>query len=134
MRDAVEEIYQFMLLMHKETKYSKFKVNEEKAKKQVESCLQYGFCYFDGKCLMLGKVFRPWLSDDVCAADVLLYTKADSRGEGLAKHAVKEYIKWAEDLGAIDIKIGQSTGTTEKEFNKLAESLGLKKIGALYNV
>lgn len=134
MEDEIEEIFQFMLLMHEETKYSKFSVNKEKAKNQVAFCIDNGFCYFDKECLMLGKAFFPWLSDDLCAADVLLYTKAESRGKGLAKKAVKAYIEWAEKIGAIDIKIGQSTGTTEKEFNKLADSLGLKKIGALYNV
>lgn len=134
MEDEIEKVFDFMLLMHEETRFSKFKVNKEKAMNQVRECLSNGFCDFNGECLMLGKAFKPWLSDDLCTSDILLYTKKGSRGKGLAKQAVERYLDWGKKIGAVDISLSQSTGITEKEFENLADSFGLKRIGALYNV
>jgi len=130
----VQDIYVVIMDMHKTTGYSKFTTNESKIIEMIKDRLNTGFVYFDGECLLMGNVFTPWFSDDICASDTLLYTLKGSRGKGLAKIAVKSFIKWAKELGSVEISFGQTTGVNEKEFNKMAESLDLKKIGAVYYV
>lgn len=130
----VDEIIVVLYKMHDETVYFTYSINEGKARDTVNYCLDSGFVYFDGKCVMLGHCVSPWFSDDTTASDILLYTLKEYRGNGLAKGAVRTFIDWAKKKGANNIKIGQSTGVNEKEFNKMADSLGLNKIGAVYNV
>lgn len=132
--DIVQDIYNVIMEMRDNTGYSKFTPNEGKIKSMIQSRLDNGFVYYDGMCLLIGNAFKPWFSDEICASDTLLYTRKDHRGKGLAKIAAKSFIDWAKENGATQISFGQSTGVNEKEFNKMADSLGLNKTGAVYYV
>ena len=132
--NLVDEIYKTIIEMHENTGYSKHSINEYKIKSMIQDRISNGFVYFDGKCLMLGNAYTPWFSDEIFASDTILYTKKEHRGEYRAERAVKDFIEWAKEIGATNISISQSTGVNNKEFNSLAEKLGLIKIGAVYNV
>ena len=132
--DLIQNIYDVIIEMHGNTKYSKFTTNENKIKEMIKASLKNGFIYYDGMCLLIGSVFTPWFCDDIFASDTLLYTRKEHRGKGLAKIAAKTFIQWAQENGATQISFGQSTGVNEKEFNKMADSLGLNKVGAVYYV
>lgn len=133
-QDIVEDIFNIIMDMHGSTGYSRFSTNEAKIRDLIKDRISNGFVYFDGKCLLMGNAYRPWFSDDICVSDTLLYTLKEFRGKGLAKIAVKSFIDWAKEIGSVEISLGQTTGVSEKEFIKMADSLGLKKIGAVYNV
>jgi GNAT superfamily N-acetyltransferase len=132
--ELIQSIYNVIIEMHENTQYSKFTTNEDKIKDMIIARLDNGFIYYDGMCLLIGSVFTQWFCDDVFAADTLLYTKKEHRGKGLAKIAAKTFIQWAQENGATQISFGQSTGVNEKEFNRMADSLGLNKVGAVYYV
>lgn len=133
-KELINEIYVVIMEMRDNTGYSKFEPNENKIKSMIESRLKNGFVYYDGRCLLIGNAFTPWFSDDICASDTLLYTRKEHRGQGVAKIAAKSFIDWAKENGATQISFGQTTGVNEKEFNKMADSLGLTKTGAVYYV
>lgn len=130
----IQEVYDTIMQMRDETTYAKFKPNKEKIIASIEYCMNSGFLYFNGKCLMMGKSYTPWHGDELCACDVLLYTKAEYRGNGEATKAVEAFIDWAKSIGADDIKLGQTTGIKPEEFNNLAKRYGMKKIGETYHV
>lgn len=120
--------------MRETTMYSQFEPDEDKIKKLILFCSEKGFLYLKDGCLMLGRTYTPWFNNDLCASDVLLYTIKESRGKGLATEAIKSFIDWAKNKGAVSISISQSTGTNREEFDKMSENLGLQKIGAVYHV
>lgn len=128
------DIYDCIMDMRLETAYKKLTPDPEKMKKIIRWCHENGFLYYDGKCLMLGKTFTPWYNNDVHASDILLYTRKEHRGKGLAAKAIDEFLKWAKDKGASDIKLSQSTGITASEFQALADKFNLKKVGEVYCV
>ncbi len=128
------EIYEFLLDMHKESRFSKFEINKEKAISTIDSLIGNSFIYYDGECLFIGRKFQPWYSDEIHASDFIMYTKKSGRGKGLAKKAIIEFIEWAKNNGATSISIARSSGINEESFKNLSESLGLKRIGEIYNV
>ncbi len=129
-------IYECLCEGHASTAYKSIPMNSEKMMQLIEFCIQDGFVYFDGECLMLGKTFEPWFSDEIAASDIVLYTIKGSRGKGLAKKAVECFIDWANSKGVKrgNITLAQSTGTNSKEFKRLAEAFNMTKVGEVYNV
>lgn len=130
----LKDCFDIVMEMHANTQYSKYAVDEKDILQMIANHIVNGFVYLNEGCLFIGKAYTPWFGGCNFASDVLLYTKKESRGKGLAKEAVQEFIKWGKSKGAVSITIGQSTGVNEKEFNNLAEGLGMKRIGAVYNV
>lgn len=128
------DIYDVIMEMREETAYAKFSPVPEKIMNTIIYCYEKGFLFFNGKCLMMGKAYQPWYNDDTHATDILLYTRKEYRGQGLAVEALEAFFQWATAIGANDVKISQSTGITGTEFNKLANKFNLKKIGYVYNV
>jgi len=128
------DILEVILEMHKETVFSRLNPDFDKMLRSIESIIENGFVYYDGKCLFMGKLFKPWYNDDIHATDFITYTRKDFRGEGLAKLAISQFIEWAKEKGATSIKISQSSGIKNKEYSAMAKSLNLKKVGEIYNV
>lgn len=129
-----EEIFDMIMEMHKNTRFSAHSVIKEKIITFIEYHLREGFMFFDGECLMMGRLYAPWYNDEIHATDSLLFVKPKAQGKGLAKIAIKEFILWAKSKGATDITIAQSSGVNLNKFQYLAASLGLNKIGETYNV
>jgi GNAT superfamily N-acetyltransferase len=133
-QQLLKDCFDIVMDMHANTQYKNYPVNESDILQMIANHIIGGFVRLKDGCLFIGKTYTPWFGGCKFASDVLLYTKKESRGKGLAKEAVKEFIKWGKSNGAVSITIGQSTGVNEKEFNGLAEGLGMKRIGAVYNV
>lgn len=130
----LEDCFGIIMDMHANTQYKKYQVSEAAILQAITNHIANGFIFLKDGCLLMGKVYTPWFGGERFASDTLLYTKKESRGNGLAKEAAKAFITWSESEGAVSISIGQSSGVNEKEFNALAEGLGMKRIGAVYNV
>jgi len=133
----LDEIYQLILEMRKETAFIKMDIDEtteEKIKATINWCYTNGFLYFCGECLMLGKIYTPWYNNQKHATDILLYTKKESRGKGLASKALSRFIEWAQDNEAHDITLSRSTAINKEEFKMLMTKHGLGKVGEIYSV
>lgn len=133
-QQLLKDCFDIVMDMHTNTQYKNYPVNEADILQMIANHIVGGFVHLKDGCLLIGETYTPWFGGCKFASDTLLYTKKESRGNGLAKEAVKEFIKWGKSNGAVSITIGQSTGVNEKEFNGLAEGLGMKRIGAVYNV
>lgn len=129
-----DEIFDMIMEMHKNTRFSVYEVDQEKIQKFIEFHINKGFVFFEDGCLMLGRACSPWYNNNIHASDSLLFVMPESRGKGLAKKAISKFIEWAKERGARDISIAQTSGVNLNNFKGLAESLSLKKVGEVYNV
>ena len=68
----------------------------------------------------------------ITTCDLFLYVLPEHRGSLAALRLIKEYEKWAIDLGATRINLGITTGLLEAETGKLFEAAGFKHSGHLY--
>ena len=106
--------------------------SEVKAKHAVISFIEGGqfvmVIDIDGEIsgVMIGIVFPTWFGSDLIAVDIALYVKPECRGFASVR-LVKQFIAWAKDKGAKQIRPGISTG--DKSDGRIYRSLGFKDLG-----
>ncbi len=84
---------------------------------------------------MLGaQVYQPDFSEDMIAMDKLVYVKPEHRGSTVFSRLIKEYLNWAIEKEAKLVFLATSTGVDSEKVERLYNRLGLKKMGALYQL
>jgi len=82
---------------------------------------------------MLGAVAATeYFGPAITTCDLFLYVHPEQRGSSAALRLIKTYQKWAEDIGAIRINLGITTGLFLNETGRLYEAAGFKHSGHLY--
>lgn len=128
-------------LMHAESCYRDTEYSKQK-------CMQLGFLAIrDSKHIwlvaekdmkiigMLGaRINQAYFSYDMIAQDYLVYVLPEYRGSSAFSRMVKQYLKWAIDKEAKLIFLATSTGVDTDRVEQLYNRLGLKKMGALYQL
>jgi len=129
----INKMVSFTDEMHKETGYSALDYNQEQTADFFEKIITSNqFVHLTDECLMIGTITKTFFGDSLVANDVLLYVKKEFRGNGHADDAVKSFVKWASNMGADRVVMGQSTGVCGKEFKSLVTSCGFVKLGEVY--
>lgn len=124
--------------MWHETRYSRFKYNGEKILDLIFKLITTprGIAIvsdndgIDG--VFLGVIGEQFFADGLQSSDFIQYVSSDSRGKGIGKSLINEYIKQAKERGVDDICIGSSSGINVERIGKMYEKLGFSMIGTTH--
>ena len=129
----INEISSLIERMWLESGYKEIPFSLDKVKLSVKEMIDKNqFVYLENGCLMLGYISEPFFSNEKIACDMILYTAPESRGKGLAKDAIKEFIDWSKDNGARSVTVGQSSGVCFGQFNSIMKELNMSMSGNTY--
>ena len=81
---------------------------------------------------MVGFVSEYWFSYQKIIQDNALYVHPDYRKGTAAMRLVKEFIKWANKVDAVEICCGITVGVNNDTAAKLYERLGFQRVGYIY--
>lgn len=73
----------------------------------------------------------PW-SPDKIALDQIVYVKPEYRGTKHALGLIRYYEKWAEEVGAAELRLSIASGVHEEKTGKLYSKLGYSHLGSQY--
>ena len=131
-REDAPAIVDILAALHEITSFAPVDFSEVKAKHAVVSFIEGGqfarVIDLDGEIagVMIGIVFPTWFGSDLIAVDIALYVKPECRGFASVR-LVKQFIAWAKDKGAKQIRPGISTG--DKSGGRIYRSLSFKDLG-----
>lgn len=85
----------------------------------------------DGKChgIMAGWALRNFYNDDICARDMILYVRKSKRGGTTGMRMVREFERWAKEVGAKEITIGISAAIDNDKATRFYQALGYSPRG-----
>ena len=85
----------------------------------------------DGKChgIMAGWALRNFFNDEVCAREMIIYVRKEKRGGTTAMRMVREFERWAEEVGAKEISVGVSAQIDDDKAIKFYKALGYSHRG-----
>lgn len=83
--------------------------------------------------MMLAMINEHFFSGDRFSSDLLLYVRPALRGGGTAVKMVGRYIQWAQDQGALEVKLGISTGVNVASTRRFYEGMGFRLTGHNFN-
>lgn len=78
--------------------------------------------------IMVGSVAPYLCGPEFYACDLILYVKPEKRGTRAAITLVKEFEKWATDLGVAEVMLGTSTGIAAEKTACLYQRLGYSPV------
>lgn len=128
-------------LMHQESFYRFMHYSDDKSERLLDLSNEQPETYFcrvaaedDGRLIGFFYSIRSpyFFSDEYVATDLFLYVEPDKRGSSVGVRFIKEYVKWAEDLGTAFIALGVTTEINTDRTAQLFERLGFKHGGHLY--
>lgn len=127
------DVFKLVVAMHMETEFRKFNFNPEKALRELHNWIQNHFFVVvvdDGRVvgMMAGSKRDQWYSDDVLAAEDLLYVAQENRGTRAAYLLMREFMRWADQIGAQHIRAGVATGTGAGA-ERLYKHFGMNYVG-----
>jgi GNAT superfamily N-acetyltransferase len=140
-RDATEQdldaIVELGLEMHAESSYRDLRFDPGKVRSFMSGLIvtQYVRVYEkDGQLLggMAGLITPTWFSDDLSATDIALMVSKEHRGSLIAVRLIKDFVRWATDRGATQIRPGVTTGAVGDAGARLYEALGFEAVGTTY--
>lgn len=140
-RDATEQdldaIVELGLEMHAESSYRYLQFDQEKVRSFMAGMMgqQYVRVYEkDGQLLggMAGMVVQPWFSTDLYAVDVAVFVSQEHRGSMAAVRLIKDFVVWAKECGAKQIRPGVTTGDVGSAGSRLYEALGFEPVGTTF--
>lgn len=85
----------------------------------------------DGVChgIMAGWALQNFYNDELCARDMILYVRKEKRGGTTAMRMVKEFERWAKEVGAKEITIGISAAIDNDKATRFYNALGYSHRG-----
>lgn len=134
----ITSIVEMAELMHSQSRFKRFNYDKAKMKALVTNLV------IDASGILIvmedvslvggimGIVAEHYFGTDKMAVDLGLFVNPDSRNAKVATGLINEYIIQSKAKGAVDIRIGNTTGRELESIGKLYEHLGFKKIGGLY--
>ena len=134
------DIFKLCVAMHQETQFSAFGLDPEKMIRHLGAWAENGMLLLvedvkdDARNLtgmMVASLTAPWYSNEKMAVEEMLFVKKEFRGGRSAYLLVKEFMKWANEVGANHIRAGASTGTGD-EAEKLYRHFGFDYVGGNY--
>ena len=133
------EIFLLLQEMHSETEYKSFELDESKLLLFIDNL------YFDKMSLFLvmmekdqvagifaARLMEFFFSNQKMACDQVVYASSRNKSVFPARRVYRLYFEWAKSMGARRILITQTSGIKIRQFEKLNEKLGLKKLGSNY--
>ena len=79
-----------------------------------------------------GKANPYFFSLDLVAGDSLWYVVPEKRGSRVGLQLLGLFEQWAEDLGVVDIRIGQTSKLEPRVFNGILSGRGYDCVGAYF--
>lgn len=74
-----------------------------------------------------------YFSDHLVAQDYAMYVKPEYRGSSIFIRLLKTFEKWADNIGAQEIRIGHSTGIDSEKTQALFKKLGFKQTATIFS-
>lgn len=131
----IDQAINLLKQMHKETKYSKFRLDENKLRSTLEHLIEKKqFIRVSDDAIMIGVIEETFFGPDLIANDVLLYVSEKKRGLGIAESLIEEFKRWSIGNGAVSCIIGQTTGVYKNQFKALMRKVDAKQIGVVCEV
>jgi len=123
--------------MHAESSYRSLNFDERKARMFLMRLMsdQYVRVYEqDDKILggMVGMSVQPWFSNDLYAVDIALFISAKHRGSLAAARLIKDFVVWAKQTGAKQIRPGVTTGAPGTAASRLYQAMGFTNCGSTF--
>ncbi|MEL4888578.1 GNAT family N-acetyltransferase [Pectobacterium betavasculorum] len=141
---TTQDIPQLVLLgmrMHQESSYQKLSFDTEKCAGLADQLIasKYGVVLVaekEGQIIgwMAGGIAPFWFSHDRMAFEYGVFIDAEHRGGSAGYRLVKEFIRWAREHDAVEIRMGITTGVHEERTGDLYQKLGMKRTGLLYSM
>lgn len=126
-------------LMHEESIYAPFDYDTEKVSKMIEALVttRFGIALVaeqDGTVIggMIGTVVEHWFGSDTVASDLALFIDPQHRAGRTGLKLIKRYIETAQEKGASQIMLANSTGYQSDRVANLFESMGFKRRGFVF--
>jgi len=126
--------------MHNETIYHSLQYDREKCGQLFDTVITQPDTYFcmvyeneEGiQAMFVGYAFPFFFSQELTSMDLLFYVKKSIRGSVGAHLLVREYVKWAQNLGVSMIQLGVSTELNVDRISKFYNKLGFRNAGRLF--
>ena len=121
--------------MHQESSYAPMALDEAKLAELFLTLMDSQYLRVvekDGQvvCGMLGLCVPAWFSQDKIAYDFALFVDLNHRGGSAAMRLIKDFIEWAKEVGATQIRLGVTTGSAGVAAEKMYGLLGLTCAGS----
>jgi hypothetical protein len=78
---------------------------------------------------LCAELSTPVYSSDLIAYDQILYTVPDFNNVKALIALIKSYVKWAENIGAVEARLCSTTGYKQDGFTKLCNRFGFEQFG-----
>lgn len=122
-------------VMHAESPvFSRLRFDPQRLEATARYAIEHGFArvYVVGGSIvggMLAIAAPHWCSSDLVACDLALFIDPAHRGGIAAARLLTQYAQWAQDMGAVMIRFGVTTGVHPAQTQALAETLGWRPTG-----
>ncbi|MBA5203088.1 GNAT family N-acetyltransferase [Pectobacterium aroidearum] len=140
-KEDIPELVLLGMRMHQESSYRKLSFDAEKCAALADQLIAstYGavlVAEIDGQIIgwMAGGIAPFWFSHDRMAFEYGVFIDAEYRGGSAGYRLVKEFVRWAKEHGAVEIRMGITTGVHEERTGELYQRLGLQRTGLLYSM
>ena len=80
----------------------------------------------------VGKAHPLFFSKDLVAVDTVWYVSPEKRGTRVGLQLLGLFERWAEDLGVVDIRVGQTSKLDPRVFNGILSSRGYDCVGSYF--
>lgn len=142
-RRAIEDdrlaLFKLACAMHAETDFRHYQLDP------IKTLDSLGYWIHDPDALMLvaqrdsgelvgffmGKLARPWFSEDLCAVEDCFYVAAEHRGSRAAYMLTREWHAWARERGVKHVRAGVSSGCGPAG-ERLYQHFGMANMGGNY--
>lgn len=80
----------------------------------------------DGAChgIIAGWALTDFFNDEICAREMILYVRREKRGGTTAMRLVREFERWAKEIGAKEVNVGVSAKIDDDKAIRFYKSLG----------
>ncbi len=131
----VPKLFELGAAMHAESRYKKFRLNQEKSEAFFASIIddKRFIVLVDGEpihAMLIAFVSDFWWGDDTESSDLIIYVAPDRRGGISAARLIRGYVSIAESMGVADIKIGVSSGIDTERTLRFFERLGFQSFAS----
>jgi GNAT superfamily N-acetyltransferase len=142
-RDATKEDIPAMValgrLMHKESIFAKYEFDEAKVAELMSTliCVDAGILIvfeedYEIQGGIMASLHQQWFGSDIQATDYALFLAPEHRGNRTALQLIKAYVKQAQEKGAKQIILANSTGVKTERVAALFEKMGFVKRGYVF--
>jgi GNAT superfamily N-acetyltransferase len=81
---------------------------------------------------LAGMLTEFWFSRERLACDLAFFVRPSRRGSIAAVRLVQAFVAWAQEQGAAEVSISQSSGVRIEETNRLLTGMGFAYVGGVY--